>query len=308
MMPLAEVYAIAPATFLAGVLILGLMVGSFLNVVIYRLPQMMHNTWRQECEEYLSAESEGLSGSEPDAATADKQAPQAEPFNLAKPNSRCPKCNAAIKPWQNIPVISYLLLKGACAQCGAKISARYPAVELVTGLASLLLVWQLGATPEAYFGLILLWCLIALTMIDIDHQLLPDSITIPLVWLGLLVNVFGVYTSLESAVIGAMVGYLSLWSIYWAFKLATGKEGMGFGDFKLLAALGAWMGWQMLPLVVILSSFVGAFLGIGGILLLGRDKAKPMPFGPYLAIAGLVAFLWGDVLLSQHLQIAQIAP
>lgn len=303
-MPFDQAYAVAPALFIAGALILGLLVGSFLNVVIYRLPVMMHNTWRRDCEEYLSEQDDNT---EPSTPENDQNRANEAKFNLATPNSRCPSCNTAIKPWHNIPVLSYLWLKGACAYCGVKISARYPAIELVTGLLSALVLWHFGWGPQAALGLVLLWSLIALTMIDVDHQLLPDNITLPLLWLGLLANLFGVFTGLESAVIGAIAGYLSLWSVYWAFKLATGKEGMGFGDFKLLAALGAWLGWQMLPLVVILSSLVGAVIGIGGILLLGRDKAKPMPFGPYLAIAGFIAFLWGEPLLNQYLQFAQVS-
>lgn len=292
MLPITEIYAAAPALVYAGAFILGLIVGSFLNVVIYRVPKMMHNEWKQECFEYMQQAKPELSLTfEP-----------GKRFNLITPNSTCPHCNASIKPWQNVPVISYLLLKGKCGSCKAPISSRYPIIEFVTGLLTILPAFMFGATSEAWFGIVLMWCLIALTMIDIDHQLLPDSITLPLLWLGLLVNIGGVYTSLDSAVIGAIAGYLSLWSVYWLFKLATGKEGMGFGDFKLLAALGAWMGWTYLPLIIILSSLVGAAIGIGSILLAGRDKAKPMPFGPYLAIAGGIAFFWGEPILKNYLQ------
>lgn len=307
-MSLTQAYAVAPALFIAGALILGLLIGSFLNVVIYRLPVMMHNTWRRDCEDYLTneKEDEGEQGKQAESdATPTETAPKESKFNLATPNSRCPHCDTAIKPWHNIPVVSYLWLKGACAYCGAKISIRYPCIELVTGLLTALVVWHFGPSVQAALGLVLMWSLICLTMIDADHYLLPDDITLPLLWLGLAANVGGVFTSIESAVIGAMAGYLSLWAVYWAFKLATGKEGMGYGDFKLLAALGAWLGWQMLPVIVILSSLVGAIIGIGGILLMGRDKAKPIPFGPYLAIAGFIAFLWGEPLLNQYLQFAQ---
>lgn len=283
-------------------LVLGLLIGSFLNVVIYRLPKMMHIAWDAECKDYLSSKEASLKeGTETEGKTEEFSSPS-EVFNLAVPNSTCPNCKSAIKPWQNIPVISYLFLKGSCANCKVAISPRYPIVEAVTGLLSLFVVYHFGASPQAYFGLILLWSLICLTMIDADHQLLPDSITLPLLWLGIIVNYMGTYASLEESVIGAIAGYLSLWSVYWGFKIATGKEGMGFGDFKLLAALGAWMGWQYLPLIIILSSFVGAVIGIGGILIMGRDKAKPMPFGPYLAIAGLIAFFWGDALIAKYLQ------
>lgn len=296
-MSLLEAYTAAPAFFYAGVFVLGLCIGSFLNVVIYRLPKMMHNSWQQECYEYLADKDPSIT----------KPAPPAR-FNLATPNSSCPKCSAAIQPWQNIPFISWLLLKGKCANCNAPISIRYPGVELATGLLSVLLLAVLGPSLQTAFGLVLLWCLIALTMIDIDEQLLPDSITLPLLWLGLLINLYELYTPLEDAVIGAIAGYLCLWSVYRLFKLATGKEGMGFGDFKLLAALGAWMGWQYLPLIVILSSLVGAVLGIGMIALAGKDRAKPMPFGPYLAIAGFIAFLWGDKLLANYLQLFALQP
>lgn len=300
-MTLTHIYAVAPITVVIGVLVLGLLIGSFLNVVIYRLPKMMQRDWRRENEEYNRARQEAI-----DAGEAVDNTP--DDFNLARPNSTCPHCKSPIKPWHNIPVVSFLWLKGACAKCGARISKRYPIIEAATGLLSVLIVWQFGATPQAWFGLLFLWSLACLTMIDIDHYLLPDSITLPLLWLGLLVNLFGVYTSLADAVIGAMAGYMSLWTVYWGFRLLTGKEGMGFGDFKLLAALGAWMGWQMLPLVIILSSFVGAVLGIAGIVLLGREKTRPLPFGPYLAIAGLVAFLWGDVILTQYLQFMDLTP
>ena len=265
--------------------VMGLVVGSFLNVVILRTPKMMEQAFRSECCDLLEIDTE-----------------KPAPISLSQPNSRCPECHAPIRPWQNIPVMSYLLLKGQCANCGARISARYPIIEAVTGLLSVLVIALMGFNSAGVFGLLLLWLLIVLTMIDIDTYLLPDHLTLPLMWLGLLLNTQGLYTDLHSAVWGAVGGYMSLWSVYWLFKLVTGKEGMGFGDFKLLAALGAWMGWQFLPLIIVLSSFVGALIGIAGILILGRDKNIPIPFGPYLAIAGLIAFLWGETLIAGYFQ------
>jgi len=275
-----------PEGYLLTGLILGLLIGSFLNVVIYRIPKMLEQEFRTECCDLLTIKN--------DKATT--------PLSLSTPRSSCPHCNHAIKPWENIPLLSYILLKGRCSQCNASISARYPLVELATGLLSVLILITLGLTSEGVIGLLLLWCLIALTMIDIDTQLLPDNITLPLLWLGLLVNLFGVYSDIHSALWGAIIGYLSLWSVYWLFKLVTGKEGMGYGDFKLLAALGAWMGWQLLPCIILLSSIVGATIGIAGIIILGRDKNIPIPFGPYLAIAGLIAFLWGEQITQAYLQ------
>ena len=272
--------------------IIGLMVGSFLNVVIYRLPVMLFKEWKEACDEMQANPASDL----PDGK-----------FNLAIPNSKCPKCNAPIRPWQNIPVVSYILLKGRCHNCNVKIPLRYPLVEAFTGVITLLLLWHFGATIEAVMAIVLAWALIALTMIDIDHQLLPDNLTLPLMWLGLLCNIFGLYTDLQSAVIGAMAGYLSLWSVYWAFKLATGKEGMGFGDFKLLAALGAWMGWQMLPAMILLSSLVGAVFGVIGMIASGKDREWRIPFGPYLAIAGAIAFIWGDTIVQEYLALSGLS-
>ncbi len=261
-----------------GLLCLGLVVGSFLNVVIYRLPLMMERRWRQDCCALLEVEQER----------------QEAPLNLATPNSHCPGCKAAIKPWQNIPVLSYLILRGKCASCATAISVRYPILELVTGLMTLALAYQFDLSLALLGATFLTWSLIALTMIDIDHQLLPDDITLPLLWLGLLFNMDGTYVSLADAVIGAMAGYLILWTIYQVFKLLTGKEGMGYGDFKLLAALGAWLGWQMLPEIILMSSLVGAICGVGLMFIKRRGRDIPIPFGPYLAIAGWLALLWGD--------------
>jgi len=268
-------------------------------VVIYRLPVSMMAKWKIECKEFLAQN--------PDTSSEnDENGTERKRFNIAFPASHCPSCKAPVKAWQNIPIISYLLLRGRCSNCATKISLRYPLVELATGLLSLFCIYHFGITYAGGLALILTWSLISLTMIDIDHQLLPDDITLPLMWIGLVANAFGVYTDLHSALYGAIMGYGVLWSVYWLFKLLTGKEGMGFGDFKLLAALGAWMGWQMLPLVIILSSLVGAIIGIAGIVIAGRDKNIPIPFGPYLAIAGWIAFFWGDTLTNAYLQFAKV--
>jgi leader peptidase (prepilin peptidase) / N-methyltransferase len=264
--------------FTALVGIIGLLVGSFLNVVIYRLPIMLQRSWRKECIDYLQMEAEQ----------------ESEPFNLSLPLSRCPKCQSPIKPYQNIPVISYVFLKGQCANCKNPISIRYPLIEAFTAITSVLVAWQFGYTPQAAFALILTWCLIALSFIDIDHQLLPDNITLPLLWLGLLLSLFGVYTDAHTSIIGAIAGYMVLWLVYQGFKLATGKEGMGYGDFKLLAVFGAWLGWQTLPMIILLSSLVGAIIGITMIIFAKRDHNTPIPFGPYLAAAGWLALLWGN--------------
>jgi len=268
-----------------GLFCFGLALGSFLNVVIYRLPLMLETRWRRDCCELLE-----LPGEQED-----------EPLNLATPNSHCPHCKAAIKPWQNIPVLSYALLGGKCSACGQRISPRYPLLELATGLMTMALAWHFPPGAALLGACLFTWALIALTMIDIDHQLLPDNITLPLLWLGLLFNLGGTYTSLPGAVIGAMAGYLILWSVYQAFRLLTGKEGMGFGDFKLLAALGAWLGWQALPLVILLSSLVGAISGIALMVVKRRGRDIPIPFGPYLALAGWIALLWGDALTTRYL-------
>ncbi|WP_317930908.1 A24 family peptidase [Halioxenophilus sp. WMMB6] len=280
-----------PPVLISVVFLLGLIVGSFLNVVIYRLPIMMQNQWRAECCEFLQQ--------------TDDNAP-AEAFNLVTPNSTCPHCQHRIKPWENIPVISYLFLRGKCANCKAPISIRYPLVETLTGLLSALLAWQYSYDWQLLALLFFTWALVSLTLIDIDHQLLPDAITLPLLWLGLLVNSQGIITDLHSAVIGAAAGYLSLWSVYWLFKLVTGKEGMGFGDFKLLAALGAWYGWQLLPLTILCSALVGAVLGTIMLRLKGKGQSTPIPFGPYLAIAGWVAMLWGNEITQWYYQVARI--
>ena len=266
--------------------ILGLLVGSFLNVVIHRIPKMMEREWHCQCAE-LRGEEE----------------PELEPISLARPRSRCPSCGHAITALENIPIISWLLLRGKCSACHAPISVRYPIVEAVTGLLTAFAAAHFGFGWGAVGAIILIWSLIALTFIDFDTKYLPDSITLPLLWCGLLFNLSGTYIDLQSAVLGTMAGYLSLWSVYWGFKLATGKEGMGYGDFKLLAALGAWQGWQMLPLIVLLSSLVGAAIGILLIILAKRGRDVPIPFGPYLATAGLLALFWGQEITQQYLRL-----
>jgi leader peptidase (prepilin peptidase)/N-methyltransferase len=284
---------------ICGGITLGLLIGSFLNVVIYRLPVMLERAWREQAKALLN------DGEETGEETGKENT---ERFNLLTPRSRCPSCGAAVAAWQNIPVISWLLLRGRCAACKTPISARYPIIELVTGLLSGAVVWQFGTGLAAGAVLVFVWALIALTMIDVDHQLLPDSITYPLLWLGLTLSLLPdsagnlPFPDTQSAVLGAMAGYLSLWSVYWLFKLATGKEGMGYGDFKLLAALGAWLGVKMIPLIILLSAVVGTVVGIIMILVLGRDRQIPIPFGPYLAGAGMIALLWGDQIISTYLR------
>lgn len=271
-----------PAWAVACAFIFSLCVGSFLNVVIHRLPIMMEKEWLAEHQD-------------------ETDTPQ-ETYNLSSPDSTCPQCGHKIRWHENIPVVSYLYLKAKCSSCGLHIPFRYPAIELLTAIAGAFVVYTYGLN-EVSLGLTLLsWALICLIFIDIDHQLLPDRITLPLLWLGLLANSFGLFTSLESSVYGAIAGYLSLWSVYWAFKLLTGKEGMGYGDFKLLAALGAWAGLSQIPLIILLSSVVGAVLGILMIVTKKQEQQTPIPFGPYLAIAGWIAIIWGDNIMGTYLQ------
>jgi len=269
--------------------LLGLVVGSFLNVVIHRLPKMMERDWLQQAREMLQPEQ-----------------PQTEQpvYNLILPHSHCPHCQTEIKPWQNLPLISYALLRGRCGSCRERISARYPLVELLTAVLSIVVAWQFGFGWPAAGMLLLTWALIALSLIDADTQLLPDAIVLPMLWLGLIANSFGLFTDMYSALWGAVFGYLSLWSVYWLFKLITGKEGMGYGDFKLLAMLGAWGGWQVLPLTILLSSLVGAILGIIILKTRGDSNSTPLPFGPYLAIAGWIAIIWGDWITGTYLRFA----
>ena len=261
----------------------GLLVGSFLNVVIHRLPKMLEQSWADECS--------ALRGEEP------AERPK---YNLVVPRSACPACRHQITALENIPVISWLLLRGKCSSCKVKISGRYPLIEIAAALLALAAAYRFGPTPQAVAVIGLLWVLLALTAIDIDTQLLPDNLTLPLLWAGLIVNSFGLFIPLSTALWGAIFGYLVLWSVYWAFKLVTGKEGMGFGDFKLLAALGAWLGWQMLPVIILLSSVVGAIVGISLIVMRGRDRNIPIPFGPYLAGAGALAVFFGNALVGAY--------
>ncbi len=280
----------SPILFFFVVGFVGLCVGSFLNVVIYRLPIMMERDWRAQSAELLEVANPD---SAPDGAI--------EAFNLNTPNSRCPGCNTPIRAWQNIPVVSYLMLGGKCAKCKTSISIRYPLVELLTAILSVFIAWHFGFSLQTLFALFLTWALIALTLIDFDHKLLPDIITLPLIWLGLFASLFDIFTDSQSSIIGAIAGYLSLWSVYMAFKLITGKEGMGFGDFKLLAAFGAWFGWKLLPVIILISSVIGAAIGISMIVLFKRGREVPIPFGPYLAGAGFVALFYGEQLMSWYL-------
>ena len=290
-MALIEALQSMPLMFVALAALIGLLVGSFLNVVIHRLPKMMENEWRKQCAE-LSVEADSPAAPETERPV----------YNLVIPRSACPGCGHQIGAAENIPIISYLVLRGKCRNCNRKISARYPIVEGITAILSGLVAWHFGFGIAGVSAIVLVWGLIALTFIDADTQLLPDSITLPLVWLGLLVNIGGAFTDLTSAVLGAVFGYLMLWIVYWAFKLATGKEGMGYGDFKLLAAIGAWLGWQILPLVILLSSVVGAIVGIALILLARLGRNIPIPFGPYLAMAGFIALIWGRPIMDTYLQ------
>jgi leader peptidase (prepilin peptidase) / N-methyltransferase len=276
--------SLLPTVFAA---ILGLLIGSFLNVVIHRLPKMM----QRESDNYVAQES-------------GKSPPHTDRYNLMAPRSACPQCGHRIGALENIPVLSYLILRGKCIQCKAPISPRYPIVEMLTGALSGFLVWRFGSGIAGLATLLFAWLLIALTFIDTDTQLLPDDLTLPLLWGGLLVNLNATFVPLEEAVIGAATGYLTLWCVYWVFKFATGKEGMGYGDFKLLAALGAWLGWKMIPVIILLSSMVGAVVGISLILFAKRGREIPIPFGPYLAAAGVIALLYGKPLVQAYLALS----
>ncbi len=266
-------------------LLLGLLVGSFLNVVVFRLPKRLEYGWRGECRELLGLEA----------------AEEAQPPGIVRPGSRCPHCGHAIRPWENIPLLSYLFLRGKCSSCGQTIGLRYPLTELASGLLAMAVIAHFGPTAAGLAGLLLTWTLLALALIDFDTKLLPDLITLPLLWLGLLVSLGGTFTDPVSSIIGAAAGYLSLWLVYHLFRLATGKHGMGYGDFKLLAALGAWLGWQLLPQVIVLSALVGAVLGVLAILVMGRDRELPIPFGPYLAAAGWISLMWGESINRYYL-------
>lgn len=273
-----------PALFTAFITIIGVMVGSFLNVVIYRLPKMMERTWLQQCAELRGEKTHEL-----------------PVFNLVSPRSTCPQCGHKITALENIPVISYLFLRGSCSQCHKHISLRYPIIEGLTGIMSGFAAWYFGFGLPAFAALIFIWSMIALTFIDLDTQLLPDVVTLPLLWIGLLFNLSNGFIGIESAIIGAVAGYLFLWTVYWGFKLTTGKEGMGYGDFKLLAAIGAWLGWQMLPLVILLSSLTGGIIGILLIIIKKNQRNTTIPFGPYLAAGGLIALFWGNKINHAYL-------
>jgi leader peptidase (prepilin peptidase)/N-methyltransferase len=295
----AVLYSSSPALLAGSVFLIGLIVGSFLNVVIYRLPIILEREWRSQAADVLAG------GLAPASEPANKH------FTLSTPRSTCPNCKAPITAWQNIPIVSWLVLRGRCASCKTKISVRYPLVELATGVLSAWVAWHFGFGMPAACALLVTWSLIALTGIDIDHQLLPDNITLPLMWAGLVATVAigpsvgaALPVSPKDAVIGAAAGYLSLWLVFHSFKLVTGKEGMGYGDFKLFAALGAWLGWKLLPLVIILSAATGAVLGLLMIALRGRDRSAPMPFGPYLAAAGWLAMMYGDSLVNGYLRVS----
>ena len=273
-----------PILFITAATLFGLLVGSFLNVVIHRLPKMMEQEWLRNCAE--------LRGEE---------APESPRYNLVVPRSACPACGHRISAWENIPVVSYLALRGKCAGCKTPISPRYPLVEIFAGTLAGIIAWRFGFGATAFAAMLLAFALVTLTFIDFDTHLLPDDLTLPLMWLGLILNINGLFTDLQSAVIGAIAGYLALWSVYWVFKLVTGKEGMGYGDFKLLAAIGAWFGWQMLPAVILLSSLVGSIIGIGLIVLAKHGRNVPIPFGPYLALGGIIALFFGPQLANFYL-------
>lgn len=288
-MELIRAFQLNTTFFYVTVVIFGLIIGSFLNVVIHRLPIMLLRDWRHDCREFLAEKfPNDLIGKPPSLSD--------EKYNLVVPRSACPHCGHKISAWENIPVISYLLLNGRCKACKSAISPRYPVVEAISALLVFTVAWKFGVSFEFIFAALLSWALICLTLIDYDYQYLPDQIVLPFLWLGLLLNLHGMYTNLSSAIIGAAAGYLSLWSVYHLFKLVTGKEGMGFGDFKLLAMLGAWLGWQMLPAIILISTLIGSIVGILLILLKLHEKGKPIPFGPYLAGAGWIALLWGNEL------------
>lgn len=280
-----------PLSFYITVVIVGLTIGSFLNVVIFRFPKMLEQGWYKECREFLADELKDTT----------EKAKKTESITLSKPNSTCPHCNHEIRFYENIPVLSWLLLKGKCSQCKTAISIRYPIVESVTALLSLVVALHYGVAPITFYVLILTWGLICLTMIDFDHMLLPDQFTYPLLWLGLLININGTIVPLDQAVIGAVAGYMSLFSVFWLFKLITGKEGMGHGDFKLLAVFGAWMGWQLLPLLILMASAVGAIIGISLMIFKNHAREQAIPFGPYLAIAGWICLLWGEGIWQSYL-------
>jgi len=278
-----------PVLLYAAVVLFGLVVGSFLNVVIVRLPVVLESAWRRQCRALLELEAD---------------AGEPPTFNLVHPGSRCPQCDAPVRPIHNIPVLSYLWLRGRCADCGAAIGLRYPVIELLAALLAVAALSQYGLSWQLAGALAFNWSFLAASAIDIEHQLLPDNIVLPLLWVGLLANSFGLYTDVHSALYGAFFGYAALWLVFQGFRLVTGKEGMGYGDFKLLACIGAWLGWQSLPLVILLSAFCGAVVGIALIAFQGQDRSQPIPFGPFLCAAGFVAMMWGPQITSAYLQFA----
>jgi leader peptidase (prepilin peptidase)/N-methyltransferase len=285
-MPLNDILTLYPLAFMIAAMLIGLLIGSFLNVVVWRLPKMLDREWREEAREVL-----GLPGETPLPA-----------FNLMLPHSQCPHCGHRIRAWENIPLLSYLFLRGRCSNCTAAISKRYPLTELACGLLSAFIAWHFGFGWQACMALLLSWGLLTMSLIDAEHQLLPDVLVLPLIWLGLIVNSFGLFVSLHEALWGAVAGYMALWSVFWLFKLITGKDGMGHGDFKLLAMFGAWGGWQILPLTILLSSMVGAVVGVIFLRLRNAKTSTPIPFGPFLAIAGWIALLWGGQITNFYWQ------
>jgi leader peptidase (prepilin peptidase)/N-methyltransferase len=310
-MTVVELLQSSPVLVSGIAFLLGLVIGSFLNVVIYRLPIMMERDWRRQCAE-LAAEGAERAAVGKTPATADMQRDSAaKPFNLVVPRSRCPSCQTQIRAWHNIPILSFVVLRGRCAACGARISPRYPIVELLSGILSAAVAWHFGFSWETAAALVFSWSLVALSGIDLDHQLLPDSITLPLLWLGLLISLaepstpgYSFPVDPRSSVIGAAAGYLSLWGVFHAFRLLTGKEGMGYGDFKLFAVFGAWFGWQMLLPIILLAALAGAAVGISLIVMRRQGREVPIPFGPYLAAAGWIALLWGPQLVARYLHVS----
>jgi len=286
-MSVIQLFQTEPVFFVITMALLGMCVGSFLNVVIYRLPKMMQQDWHEQCCELLEIKNE--------------DGKEQQHINLIFPGSSCPACQHKITALENIPVLSYLYLKGRCRSCNVKISPQYPLIEILTGLTTAYITWHFGFSLQTLFAVLLTWALICLSVIDLEHSLLPDDITLPFMWLGLACNIFGVFTDITSSLIGAMLGYSILWLIFMGFKVITGKEGMGYGDFKLLALLGAWLGWQSLPLIILLSSIAASLIGIIMILFRGRDKSVAFPYGPYLAIAGWITLLWGEELIGTYL-------
>jgi leader peptidase (prepilin peptidase)/N-methyltransferase len=285
-MPLNDILTLYPLAFVIAAMLVGLLIGSFLNVVVWRLPKMLDREWREEAREVL-----GLPGETP-----------LPTFNMMLPHSQCPHCGHRIRAWENIPVLSYLFLRGRCSNCTAAISKRYPLTELACGLLSAFIAWHFGFGWQACMALLLSWGLLTMSLIDAEHQLLPDVLVLPLIWLGLIINSFGLFVSLHEALWGAVAGYMALWSVFWLFKLITGKDGMGHGDFKLLAMFGAWGGWQILPLTLLLSSMVGAVVGVILLRLRNAKTSTPIPFGPFLAIAGWIALLWGGQITDFYWQ------